>query len=61
MVHHATRAQKSTWNADGTAHFGTPVSRGVPLAAPTGELSYLFLLIVPNRLPGAGPLPILER
>lgn len=37
MVHHATRAQKFTWNADGAPHFGTPVSLGVTLAAPTGE------------------------
>ncbi|GAP52325.1 alpha-N-arabinofuranosidase [Streptomyces azureus] len=33
----STRAQKFTWNADGTPTFGTPVGLGVPLAAPSGE------------------------
>jgi GH43 family beta-xylosidase len=32
-----TRAQKFTWNADGTPNFGTPVRLGTPLASPSGE------------------------
>jgi GH43 family beta-xylosidase len=31
------RAQKFTWNADGTPNFGTPVRLGVQLTAPSGE------------------------
>ncbi|MET9968768.1 family 43 glycosylhydrolase [Streptomyces sp. NPDC006356] len=36
-MNRSTRAQKFTWNADGTPNFGTPVGLGVPLAAPSGE------------------------
>lgn len=36
-MNRSTRAQKFTWNADGTPNFGTPVALGVPLAAPSGE------------------------
>ncbi|MGW0825139.1 family 43 glycosylhydrolase [Streptomyces sp. NPDC002845] len=32
-----TRAQKFTWNADGTPNFGSPVATGVTLAGPSGE------------------------
>ncbi|BBC36975.1 Hydrolase [Streptomyces graminofaciens] len=32
-----TRAQKFTWNADGTPNFGTPVALGTTLAGPSGE------------------------
>lgn len=32
-----TRAQKFTWNADGTPNFGTPVPLGETLEAPSGE------------------------
>jgi GH43 family beta-xylosidase len=32
-----TRAQKFTWNADGTPNFGPPVRLGTPLASPSGE------------------------
>ncbi|QFQ96802.1 family 43 glycosylhydrolase [Streptomyces phaeolivaceus] len=32
-----TRAQKFTWNADGTPNFGTPVALGATLAGPSGE------------------------
>ncbi|TYB47178.1 family 43 glycosylhydrolase [Nonomuraea sp. PA05] len=32
-----TRAQKFTWNSDGTPNFGTPVATGASLAAPAGE------------------------
>lgn len=32
-----TRAQKFTWNADGTPNFGTPVATGTRLPAPSGE------------------------
>jgi GH43 family beta-xylosidase len=32
-----TRAQKFTWNADGTPDFGNPVATGVTLAGPSGE------------------------
>ena len=31
------RAQRFTWNRDGTPNFGTPVPLGVPLRAPSGE------------------------
>ncbi|WP_030438051.1 hypothetical protein [Actinoplanes subtropicus] len=33
----ATRAQKFTWNADGTPNFGSPVGLGVALPVPSGE------------------------
>ncbi|MGC4804195.1 family 43 glycosylhydrolase [Micromonospora sp. DT233] len=33
----STRAQKFTWNADGTPNFGTPARLGVTLTAPSGE------------------------
>ncbi|MEU1785453.1 glycoside hydrolase family 43 protein [Streptomyces sparsogenes] len=36
-MNRSTRAQKFTWNADGTPNFGTPVALGVPLTAPSGE------------------------
>ncbi|WP_234333482.1 family 43 glycosylhydrolase [Streptomyces viridochromogenes] len=36
-MHRSTRAQKFTWNADGTPNFGTPVGLGVPLISPWGE------------------------
>lgn len=32
-----TRAQKFTWNADGTPNLGTPVAAGTRLPAPSGE------------------------
>ncbi|GAA1008166.1 hypothetical protein Aple_071040 [Acrocarpospora pleiomorpha] len=32
-----TRAQKFTWNSDGSPNFGSPVGTGVSLAAPGGE------------------------
>ncbi len=32
-----SRAQKITWNADGTPNFGTPVSTATALAVPSGE------------------------
>ncbi|GAB2842246.1 hypothetical protein GCM10027074_05890 [Streptomyces deserti] len=32
-----TRAQKFTWNSDGTPNFGTPVRLGAALAGPSGE------------------------
>jgi GH43 family beta-xylosidase len=32
-----TRAQRFTWNADGTPNFGTPVRLGTTLAGPAGE------------------------
>jgi len=32
-----TRAQRFTWNADGTPDFGTPVSLGTDIAAPGGD------------------------
>lgn len=32
-----TRAQRFTWNANGTPNFGTPVALGTTLAAPSGE------------------------
>ncbi|GAA1185205.1 GH43 family beta-xylosidase [Kitasatospora gansuensis] len=34
-----TRAQKFTWNADGTPNLGAPVGAGVTLAGPSGETS----------------------
>ncbi len=36
-MNRSTRAQKFTWNADGTPNFGTPVATGVRLPAPSGE------------------------
>ena len=36
-MNRSTRAQKFTWNADGTPNFGTPVRLGVTLTAPSGE------------------------
>jgi GH43 family beta-xylosidase len=36
-MNRSTRAQRFTWNADGTPNFGTPVRLGVPLTAPSGE------------------------
>ncbi|MGX7828428.1 family 43 glycosylhydrolase [Actinokineospora sp. 24-640] len=36
-MNRSTRAQKFTWNADGTPNFGTPVRLGAVLAAPSGE------------------------
>jgi GH43 family beta-xylosidase len=38
-MNRSTRAQKFTWNADGTPNFGTPVGTGVQLTAPSGEPS----------------------
>jgi GH43 family beta-xylosidase len=32
-----TRAQKFSWNADGTPNFGDPVALGAPLTVPSGE------------------------
>ena len=36
-MNRSTRAQKFTWNADGTPNFGTPVRLGVSLTAPSCE------------------------
>lgn len=36
-MNRSTRAQKFTWNADGTPDFGPPVALGVTLTAPSGE------------------------
>jgi GH43 family beta-xylosidase len=36
-MNRSTRAQKFTWNADGTPNFGTPIGLGVQVAAPSGE------------------------
>jgi GH43 family beta-xylosidase len=36
-LNRSTRAQKFTWNADGTPNFGKPVGVGVTLTAPSGE------------------------
>jgi GH43 family beta-xylosidase len=36
-MNRTTRAQKFTWNADGTPNFGTPVALGTRLAVPSGE------------------------
>ena len=33
------RIQRFTWNPDGTPNFGTPVSPGVPLRRPSGEVT----------------------
>ena len=32
------RAQKFTWNADGSPNFGRPISTGIPLAMPSGDV-----------------------
>ncbi|MFE2752530.1 family 43 glycosylhydrolase [Actinosynnema sp. NPDC059335] len=36
-MNRSTRAQKFTWNPDGTPNFGTPVRLGATLPAPSGE------------------------
>jgi GH43 family beta-xylosidase len=36
-MNRSTRAQKFTWNADGTPNFGAPIGLGVPIRAPSGE------------------------
>ncbi|MGR6919859.1 family 43 glycosylhydrolase [[Actinomadura] parvosata] len=36
-MNRSTRAQKFTWNADGTPNFGTPVRLGTTLTSPAGE------------------------
>ncbi|WP_307867775.1 family 43 glycosylhydrolase [Umezawaea beigongshangensis] len=36
-MNRSTRAQKFTWNADGTPNFGTPARLGTTLPAPSGE------------------------
>jgi GH43 family beta-xylosidase len=36
-INRSTRAQRFTWNPDGTPNFGTPVPTGVQLTAPSGE------------------------
>lgn len=36
-MNRTTRAQKFTWNADGTPNFGTPASLSTRLAVPSGE------------------------
>lgn len=36
-MNRSARAQKFTWNSDGTPNFGTPVRLGTTLAAPSGE------------------------
>ncbi|MEU6415163.1 family 43 glycosylhydrolase [Microbispora sp. NPDC046933] len=36
-MNRSTRAQKFTWNPDGTPNFGTPARLGVTLPAPAGE------------------------
>ncbi|QOC92101.1 family 43 glycosylhydrolase [Micromonospora craniellae] len=36
-MNRSTRAQKFTWNADGTPNFGSPARLGVALTAPSGE------------------------
>ncbi|MFV2114672.1 family 43 glycosylhydrolase, partial [Micromonospora sp. LOL_025] len=36
-MNRSTRAQKFTWNADGTPNFGAPARLGVALTAPSGE------------------------
>jgi hypothetical protein len=36
-INRTTRAQKFTWNADGTPNFGTPVALGTRLPSPSGE------------------------
>ncbi|MFG2043528.1 family 43 glycosylhydrolase [Dactylosporangium sp. NPDC048998] len=36
-MNRSTRAQKITWNADGTPNLGVPAALGTPLAVPSGE------------------------
>ena len=36
-MNRTTRAQKFTWNADGTPNFGSPVALGMALTVPSGE------------------------
>ena len=36
-LNRSTRAQRFTWNADGTPNFGTPASLSTTLTAPSGE------------------------
>lgn len=36
-MNRTTRAQKFTWNADGTPNFGVPLPTGVAITAPSGE------------------------
>ncbi|MET8761927.1 family 43 glycosylhydrolase [Lentzea sp. NPDC004782] len=36
-MNRSTRAQKFTWNSDGSPNFGTPVRLGATLTAPSGE------------------------
>ena len=36
-LNRSTRAQRITWNANGTPNFGTPVALGTQLPAPSGE------------------------
>ncbi|MEV4510264.1 family 43 glycosylhydrolase [Dactylosporangium sp. NPDC049525] len=36
-MNRSTRAQKFTWNADGTPNFGVPAALGTQLAVPSGE------------------------
>ena len=36
-MNRTTRAQKFTWNADGTPNFGTPASLSTALPVPSGE------------------------
>jgi GH43 family beta-xylosidase len=36
-INRTTRAQKFTWNPDGTPNFGTPVALGARLPSPSGE------------------------
>jgi GH43 family beta-xylosidase len=36
-MNRSTRAQKITWNADGTPNFGVPAALSTPLAVPSGE------------------------
>ncbi|WP_426504788.1 family 43 glycosylhydrolase [Dactylosporangium sp. McL0621] len=38
-MNRSTRAQKITWNADGTPNFGVPAALSTPLAVPSGEPS----------------------
>jgi GH43 family beta-xylosidase len=35
--HRSPRAQRFTWNADGTPNFGTPIPTGVPIARPSSH------------------------
>jgi GH43 family beta-xylosidase len=36
-INRSTRAQKFSWNADGTPHFGVPAALGTQLPVPSGE------------------------